>query len=276
MKHWNLRLKIGVVIVGLFLILGFIVPFFSPQKDVMEWGVFPRNLPPGNGHLLGTTALGQDTFWVLVMSFKNSMTIGIVTAFFATIIGVILGLFAGLRGGLADRGITLVMDSLIAIPNLPILILFGSILKGRAPWTLISLILIFFSWPWPARQTRSMALSIRENDFISTAQFSGEGSLKIIVKEIFPFVFDWSVANFTNTILSAIGAESTLAFIGMSNNSVPTLGTMIYWAQSRHAVLGGLWWWIGPPVTGITLLFVALFMTLTGYQAYAAMRRGKN
>ena len=209
------------------------------------------------------------------MSFKNSLTIGICTAFFATIIGVVLGLFAGLRGGAADRVITLFMDALIAIPNLPILILFGSMLKGRAPWTLISVILIFFSWPWPARQTRSMALSLRESDFISTARFSGESSLKIIAVEIFPFVSNWSVANFTNTILSAIGSESTLAFIGMSNNSVPTLGTMIYWAQSRQAVLGGQWWWIGPPVIGITLLFVALFMTMSCYQNYATMKRGK-
>ena len=275
MKHWNSRLKIGALIVAFFLVVSYVLSLFCPYSDVMEWGAFGKNLKPSSEHLFGTTGLGQDTFWVLIMSLKNSLTIGITTAFFATVIGVALGLFAGLRGGLADRIITLIMDSLIAIPNLPILILFGSMLKGRAPWTLISLVLIFFSWPWPARQTRSMALSLRENDFISTARFSGENSIKIIGLEIFPFVSDWSVANFTNTILSAIGAESTLAFIGMSNNGFPTLGTMIYWAQSRQAILTELWWWIGSPVVGITLLFVALFMTLTGYQNYATMKRGK-
>lgn len=275
MKRWNFRLKLGVVVLAFFLILGFIVPLFCPS-DPLEWQQYPKNLSPGGGHLLGTTSLGQDTFWLLTYSIRNSFVIGISVALFATVIGVLMGLVAGFKGGVADRLITLLTDSFIVIPSLPILILLSSMIKGTAPVFYIALVLVIFNWPWPARQTRSMALSLRERDFISTAAFSGQSTFQIITREIFPFVSEWSVANFVNTILAAIGAESSLAVIGMSSNTTATLGTMIYWANQHQAMLGGRWWWIGSPVVSTALIFIALFLTMTGYQQFTARRRGAN
>ncbi|MFC5452910.1 ABC transporter permease [Paenibacillus aestuarii] len=274
MKNWNLRLKIGVFVIVIFLILGFILPLFN-SGNPMEWGTYPKNLKPSAAHWFGTTNLGQDTFWLLAKSIQNSFIIGLLVAFFATVIGAILGLLAGFKGGFLDRLITLLTDSFIVIPSLPILILLGTMLKGRASLLYIAIILIIFNWPWPARQLRAMALSLREREFISTALFSGMGTFKIIVKEIFPFVAGWSIANFVNTILVAIGSESGLAVIGMSSNEKATLGTMIYWANQHQAMLAGRWWWIGSPVIAIALIFIALFLTMTGYQQYSALRRGK-
>ena len=274
MKHWNMRLKVGVIILALFLILGFIFPLLH-QRNPVEWNAYPKDLPPSSEHWLGTTNLGQDTFLLLTKSIQNSFFIGILVAFFATLIGVFAGLLAGLKGGILDRIITLMIDSFIVIPALPILILLGSIMKGEASLLYIALVLIIFNWPWPARQVRSMALSLRENDFIHTAHFSGETTVKIIVREIFPFVAGWSFANFINTILVAISTESGLAVIGMSSNEQATLGTMIYWANSHQAMLSEQWWWIGSPVVAMVFIFIALFLTMTGYEEYAALRRGK-
>lgn len=274
MKNWNFRLRTGVIILSFFMILGFVVPYFS-SIDPVAWGTYPKNLKPSSEHLLGTTNLGQDIFWLSAEAIQNSFIIGVIVAFFATVIGALLGLWAGFKGGFIDRIITLMTDSFIVIPSLPILILLGSMLKGRASLIYIALVLIMFNWPWPARQLRSMALSLREREFISTATFSGQSTFRIIVKEIFPFVSAWSLANFVNTILVAIGAESGLAVIGMSSNEKSTLGTMIYWANQHQAMLGGRWWWIGTPVVAITLIFISLFLVMTGYQQYSALRRGK-
>ncbi|MBS4197625.1 ABC transporter permease [Lederbergia citri] len=274
MKNWNVRLKFGLLILIVFLILGFIVPFFY-NGNPTEWGTYPNNLQPSWEHWFGTTNLGQDTFWLLAKAIQNSFFIGIFVAFFATLIGAILGLWAGFKGGFIDRLITLLTDSFIVIPALPILILLGSMMKGKASLLYIAIVLIIFNWPWPARQLRSMALSLRENDFISTSIFSGQSVLKIIMKEIFPFVAGWSIANFINTILVAISSEAGLAVIGMSSNEKATLGTMIYWANQHQAMLAGRWWWIGSPVIATTLIFIALFLVMTGYQQYSALRRGK-
>lgn len=275
LKTWNFQLKCGVLVLGAFLIIGFVFPYFMPG-DPLEWGAFSKNRGPTAKHILGTTSLGQDTFWMLVLSIRNSFIIGLLVAFFATIIGVLVGLFSGFKGGLLDRAITLVTDTFIVIPSLPILILMGSLLKGRTSVLAISAILVLFNWPWPARQARAMAMSLRERDFIDTARFSGQSALGIIAREIFPFVSGWSLANFVNTILVAIQVESSLAVIGLSNNSEATLGTMIYWANQYQAMLAGNWWWIGSPVVAITLIFVSLFLTLSGAQKRNAYRRGKS
>ncbi len=273
MRRSNPRLTIGVIVLAAFIILGGVLPFFSPE-DPRAWIRHPRNLPPSAEHLLGTTNLGQDTFWLLSYATQNSLIIGVIVAFFATIIGVFAGLAAGFKGGFADRVITLLADVFIVVPSLPILILMSSLLQGRASLILISIILIFFNWPWPARQMRSIALSLRERQFVNTARFSGSGTFTILAEEIVPHIFSWAMANFVNTVLVAIAIESGLAVIGLSSLEEATLGTMIYWALQHQALLGQRWWWIGSPVVAIIVLFVSLFLISTGISSLSAERRG--
>ena len=270
----NTRLAIGLAAVAVFVILGLVLPWFSPV-DPRTWNAVPRNLPASLRHPLGTTGLGQDTFWFLTWALRTSLTVGIVVAFFATAIGVIVGLTAGFFGGLVDRALTLLMDALIVIPSLPILILLASLLKGRGSLEFIALIMIVLNWPWPARQARAFALTIRERDFIHTARYSGENAAKILMVEIFPYLTGWAFSNLINTVLVAIATESALAVIGLSSLSQATLGTMIYWALNREALLSEQWLWIGSPVVAIMALFVGLFLTSTGFETSNALRRGR-
>jgi peptide/nickel transport system permease protein len=275
LKYWNFRLWCGIIVLSFFLILGFIVPL-AFDGTAVSWSTYPKNLKPSLEHFLGTTNLGQDTFRLLAESIRNSFIIGISVAFASTVIGVLVGLTAGFVGGMPDRIITLLSDSFIVIPSLPILILLSSMMKSTVSLTSISIILIIFNWPWPARQVRAMALSLRERDFISTAIFSGQSLMETVVKEVLPFVSSWAVANFVNTILVAIAGESGLAVIGLSSNEKATLGTMIYWANQHQSMLAGRWWWIGSPVVTTALIFISLFLVMTGYQIYSAKRRGKD
>ncbi len=274
MIKMNWRLKVGLALLLVYIVLGFVLPQFSPY-DPRTWNAVPRNLSPSWTHLLGTTNLGQDTFWVLTWATQNSLFIGILVAFFATTIGVAVGLTAGFKGGIIDRALTLVMDSFIVIPALPILILLSSLLRGRVSLLVIGSVLILFNWPWPARQIRSVALSLREREFINTASFSGQGTATIIRKEIFPYITNWTMANFVNTVLVAIATETGLAVIGLSSLETATLGGMIYWALQHQAVLGERWWWIGSPVVAIMVLFITLFLVSTGFSKYSALRRGR-
>jgi peptide/nickel transport system permease protein len=274
MVKLNGRLKAGGVLLLLFIIVGVILPHFSPY-DPRSWDTVPRNLQPSEAHLLGTTSLGQDTFWLLTFAVQNSLFVGVVVAFFATTIGVLAGLTGGYIGGSTDRALTLLMDVFISVPSLPILILVASLLQGKTSLLTISLVLIVFNWPWPARQVRSIALSMRQREFINTARFSGAGTLSIIIREIFPYVLTWSLANFVNTVLVAIATESGLAVIGLSSVEQATLGTMIYWGLQYQALLAHRWWWIGTPVIAIILLFIALFLASTGFADFSAEQRGR-
>ena len=274
LKNSSFQLKLGLSLLAIIFIFAFILPLFN-SEDPGDWNTYTKYIKPNAEHILGTNALGQDIFWLLAKATQNSLLIGLVVAFFATLIAVILGMIAGFRGGFVDRIISLFADTFIIIPSLPILILLGSLYKGRASVAVIAAIIVLFSWSWRARQIRSMALSLRERDFIDTARFSGMNQMKIIVRECMPFVVSFAMAGFINTILVAIRTESTLAIIGMSNNSWTTLGTMIYWANQYSAMLQQRWLWIGAPVVATVVVFVALFMTLSGVQKYNARMRGK-
>ena len=66
----------------------------------------------------------------------------------------------------------------------------------------------------------------------------------------------------------AMGMEITLAFLGLSNLEIPTLGTMLHWAVRYQAMLLGYWWWIATPVLAIIFLFVALYLLSVSISEY--------
>jgi len=241
------------------MILGFIFPYFSPY-DPKRWGQVPRDIPPCLKYPLGTTSLGQDLFWLLTFALQNSLILGMVVAAISTIVGVILGLLAGYGGGYLDTIITFFTDVFIAIPAFPILVMLAALFLGRIHILMLAMVLCLFNWPWPAKQVRSMMLSLKERAFIDTAIFSGFGMIEIIFREIMPLISPWIFANFINTVLVAIGAEAGLATLGVSSLEEPTLGTIIYWSLRYQAMFRGYWWWIAVPVGTITVLFIALFL----------------
>lgn len=272
---WNLRLKIGVTILTIFILGSLILPFFTDVNPTAQ-GTYFKSLPMSAKHPLGTNSLGQDIMWVIVFAVRNSLLLGVSVSLFANIIAVIVGLSAGYLGGWVDRSVMLLTDSFITIPTLPILIILASLIKGSTSFLTIGLILIVFGWAWGARTIRSMALTLREREFINMARFSGMRESEIIFKEIFPYIYTYGIVGFINTILYAINTEASLAVIGLSNLSVPTLGSALYWALNYNAIFTKQYTWISSPVIATVLLFLGLFLTSTGYNDLFAMRRGRS
>jgi len=260
-------------ILAVFVLSSIILPFFT-EVDPTAQGTYFKNLRPSREHLLGTNALGQDIFWYLVFAVRNSLLLGVVVSLCTTVISTLIGLTAGYNGGWVDRIIMLVTDCFITIPVLPILITLSTLVRGRSSFLSIGAILVAFGWAWNARTVRSMALSIREREFINMARFSGTGMFGIISQEVFPYVYAYMVVGFINSTLYAINTEAALAVIGLSKVTVPTLGSIIFWALNYNAMLTGQYPWIVAPVAATILLFLGLFLTSTGYNEWFAARRG--
>jgi len=273
-KHSNLRFKIGLFGVSFFLIIGFVV-YLIPHDDPTLFDMFNVYASPSGEHLLGTNAFGQDNFWFLVNSIRSSIIIGVIVATIGTTVGVLVGLMAGYVGGKVDRVLSTITDTFLVIPALPVLILFTSLVSGGASVFTMATAIAMFSWAHPARQMRSMTLSMREREFINTARFSGDGTFAIITKEILPYSLTWTLSNFMNAILVAIAMEVTLAILGLSPAMMMSLGNMMRAAQDSNAILLGHWTWIGPPVVATVCFFVSLFMLITGYNDYLSVKRGR-
>lgn len=273
-KNASLRLKLGLFITIFFIILGFVV-YYIPHTNPFPNNIRMKNLPISKEHWLGTTSQGQDIFWLLIEAIHNSLTIGFIVAAIGTVVGVFVGLVSGFVGGVLDRILMLITDTFVVIPSLPVLIMMTSLMKGSATVFLLAIVLAVFAWAWPSRQIRSMALTMKERDFIHTAWFSGEGTIQTVVTEILPFALTWSLSNFMNATLSAIASESGLAVLGLSPGNLVSLGNMIQWARNYNAIMMSRWNWILPPILGTVLLFVGLFMLITGYNDYMSMKRGR-
>jgi peptide/nickel transport system permease protein len=270
----NTRLSIGITILSIFLLGSLILPFFTDVNPTAQ-GTYFKSLPMSLKHPLGTNSLGQDIMWVIIFSVRNSLMLGVSVSFVVSIISIAMGLTAGYNGGWIDRGIMTLCDSFITIPTLPILIILASLIKGSASFVTIGLILIVFGWAWGARTIRSMALTLREREFINMARFSGMNTPEIIFKEIFPYIYTYGIVGFINTILFVINTEASLAVIGLSNLSVPTLGSSLYWALNYNAIFTKQYSWILAPVGATVLLFLGLFLTSTGFNDLFAARRGR-
>lgn len=274
LKNANGRLKVGMVMTFIFLVIGFVI-YYIPHTNPFTYNSFPAKLNPTAEHWLGTTSMGQDIMWLLVEAIHNSLLIGLIVATIGTVLGVFVGLLAGFAGGALDRVLTVVTDTFVVIPSLPILILMTSLMKGSSTVILLALVLAMFAWAWPSRQIRSMALTLKERDFIHTAWFSGEGTVQVVVTEILPYALTWSLSNFMNATLSAIASESSLAVLGLSPANLISLGNMIQWARDRNAIFAQQWFWIGSPIIATVLLFIGLFLLISGYNDYLSMKRGK-
>jgi peptide/nickel transport system permease protein len=248
----------GFVVICILAFLA-ILSFFSPYNP-RSWNVVPKDRPPSLKYLLGTNSMGQDIFWNTTFALRNSFILGLTTAFVANIIGTIVGLIAGYKGGALDKVLMSINDSFIVLPSLPILIFLSFSLRDKMNMFTMGLIISMFSWPWAGKQVRSQVLSLRERDFTHTAVFSGMNMWRVVFKEHLPFVIPWVIANFINTILSALGMEISLSVLGLSSLEIPTIGTTIYWAMQYQAIFRGIWWWILTPIILSVLFFVALYM----------------
>ncbi|MCR5657078.1 MAG: ABC transporter permease [Butyrivibrio sp.] len=273
-KNANFALKAGMIITAIFLIIGFVI-YFIPHTDPFTFNTYDPKLGSTKEHILGTTSMGQDVLWLLIESIHNSLVIGLIVATIGTVVGVFVGLLSGFAGGFLDRVLMVITDTFVVIPSLPILILMTSLMKGTSTVFLIALVLAMFAWAWPSRQIRSMALTLKERDFIQTARFSGESTVQIVVTEILPFALTWSLSNFMNATLNAIASESSLAVLGLSPANLISLGNMIQWARERNAIFNRQWLWIGSPIVATVVMFIGLFLLITGYNDYLAMKRGR-
>lgn len=274
-RRWplNARLTLGLSLLAIFVIGSLVLPFFT-KIDPAAQGTYLKNLKITSKHLLGTNALGQDIFWYLVFSIRNSLLLGVTVSLGITAISTIMGLSAGFIGGWYERIVVILIDTFITIPVLPILIVLGALVRGNTSFVTVGVILVVFGWAWNARTIRSMALSLREREFVNMARFSGASTFDIIFREIFPYVYAYMLVGFINTILFAVNTEAALAVIGLSKVQVPTLGSIIFWALNYNALMIGQTAWIIAPIVATVLLFLGLFLTSTGFNELFATRRG--
>jgi peptide/nickel transport system permease protein len=260
------RFRIAFVFLSLIIIM-IVMSFFSPYDPSRSFMV-PADQPPSAEYIFGTSSRGQDVFWWMTYAIRNSAALGILTAIVSRIIAIFVGLSAGYRGGWADKILMSINDSFVVMPVLPILILMSFLLRGKTNLLMLVVLMGAFGWPWDARLIRAQVLSLKERSFTRTAVYSGNGSLKISLTEHLPFVLPVVFATTINNMLWSIGMEVSLSVLGLSDVTLPTIGTTIFWANQYQALVAGVWWWVAAPIVVAIVLFLGLYMLFTSVNEY--------
>ena len=245
------------IAVVLFAVLG---PVMIPYDAYKQSG--PSFMAPNSEHLLGTNDMGQDILAELAEGARTSLTIGILTALFATLIGGSIGILAGYIGGWFEVIVMRVIDVVLTLPFLPLMIVIA-VYMGPGIATQIFVITLVM-WAGKARQIRAQTLSIKNAGPVLAAKTMGANPVYIFCKHIFPGVFLLFIPQFVGAVNTAILLESSLSFLGMGNPLVKSWGSILYYANNRSAFLTEAWvWWIIPP--GICIVMVVLAFSLIGY-----------
>jgi len=240
---------------------------FSPYDPTL-WNVVPKDTKPSAEYLLGTDSNGQDIFWQATFAVRNSLIISLIAGLVSRVIAILVGMVAGYRGGSVDRVLMFIGDSLLVIPLFLIIVMVAMMLRKFMNLVVLGLLLSIFGWAWDARTIRSVILSLREREFTKTAILSGMGTVKLVLKEYMPFAMPLIFSTLINNISWAIGLEITLAFLGLVNLNIPTLGTMLNWAIFYQSMFLGRWWWILTPVVLSLFLFIALYWLSVSISEY--------
>ncbi len=260
------RFSFAFIALVMILILA-LLSFFSPY-DPTFWHVVPRDMPPSADHILGTDSNGQDVFWQATFAVRNSLIISLISATVSRVIAVLVGMIAGYRGGMVDRVLMFIGDSLLVVPLFLIMVMLAMLVREHMNLAVLGLMLAFFGWAWDARLIRSMVLSLREREFTKTAMLSGTGTVKLVLKEYTPFTMPLIFSTLINNMSWAIGLEITLAILGLVNLNIPTLGTMLNWALFYQSILLARWWWILTPVILSVFMFIALYWLSVSISEY--------
>ncbi len=119
-----------------------------------------------------------------------------------------------------------------------------------------------FYWVGTARLIRSKALSEAKKDYISAAKTSGASDLKIIFSELLPNLSSIIVVETILSLTANIGIEVGLTFLGFGlPDSVPSLGTLISYAQDPDVLTTKLWVWLP---AALLILFICVGISYVG------------
>ena len=251
----NRKALVGATILAVFILVALFAPLLTDYLPTQRVG--RPHQPPSSDHLLGTTRLGYDVFTRLIYGARISLAVGFGAGLLITVIGTVLGIIAGYRGGVVDEVITFFTNMILVIPNLPLLLVLAAFI-GQASPLVIAIILGFTSWAWGVRVTRSETMSIRQRDFVKSAEMLGEPQWRIMAVEIFPNLISIVGINFIGSVIFAVISEATLEFLGLGDPNTVSWGIMLYNAQNSSALSVGAWWEILTPCVALAALGLGL------------------
>jgi ABC-type dipeptide/oligopeptide/nickel transport system permease subunit len=212
LRRW-LPIGIGLLMAAAMVVMAAAAPLIAPLSPSAQ---FSDAVLKGPGvverHLLGTDEFGRDILSRIIWGARVSLQIGLASVLWSFVLGVPLGILAGVRGGKIETLIMRGADMLMAFPTLLLALIIVTALGGSLINEVLAISVALV--PNFVRLARSLALTIREQDYIMAARALGSGQLRVMARHVFPNALYALVVVGTLYIATAIRTEASLSFLG--------------------------------------------------------------
>lgn len=221
---------ISIAILAVLVIVAIVGPLITPLDQTAQ-DTRRASQGPSGEFWLGTDALGRDVLSRLMVGTGSAVLAPLVIALGSFLIGNVLGLIAGYRGGWADSAVMRWVDMMWSIPNLLVLIVVSGTI-GAGYWTSVFLLLLL-SIPFDARVVRGATLEQRPRPYVEAAKTLGLSDRHIMIRHIWPNVAPVAVANAFLVFAGSLVSLAALSFLGLGvPPGTPDWGLMISENQS--------------------------------------------
>ncbi|QLG63926.1 nickel transporter permease [Halorarum salinum] len=248
---------VGLLFVSLVVLSAVFAPAIAPEGP-NEQDLFDRLESPSAEHPMGTDQLGRDVLSRLLYGARISLRIAVVVVTITLAIGTAVGLVAGYAGGWVDEALMRVVDVLLAFPGILLALVIAGILGPSLTNIMIALAVV--GWTQYARIIRGSVLSVKEEEFVKSAQLMGVSRARILLRHVLPNVVTPVVVLATMDMAYVILGTAGLSFLGLgAQPPTPEWGTML--SQGRNYV-DTAWWIVNFP--GLAIMITVLGFNLLG------------
>jgi len=248
---------LGLVLVGLMLVVVIVGPWIAPYNPE-AFAPLQRYKLPSPQFWLGTDQYGRDILSRLLYGARSTVLMAIVASALGTLAGALIGTTSAYLGGRSDEAIMRTIDAVMSIPSLLMALLIVTLL-GKSSFNALLAIGIAFT-PGMSRVTRSVALAVRKQDYVSAAIARGESARYIVWREMLPNVVAPIVVEMTIRVAFAVMLFATLSFLGLgAQPPAPEWGLMV--AESRRFMHLSPWMILWP---SLAIATVAIGFNLLG------------
>jgi peptide/nickel transport system permease protein len=259
----NRKFVFGFGVTAFMLLFAIVGPLLAQHPPLEYGGQLSLAPTMKDGYWFGTTLFGQDVFAQFANGLRLAFIVGFVGGGIAAVIAMMVGFTAGYRGGIVDELLNMLTNVVLVIPTFALLLVIAAYLSVRGVMT-EAIFIGLTSWPWAARAIRAQTFSLSSREFVSLARLSGEGSWRIVFREIAPNMSSYLFMMFILLFGGAILIAATLDFIGLGPSNTISLGMMMQLSVQNAALQLHLWWWFLPPGLAIMAIVGSLYVMNVG------------
>ncbi|MCL1871786.1 MAG: ABC transporter permease [Promicromonosporaceae bacterium] len=223
------QLVVGAVLVGLVVAMALVSLVWTPFDPVRAVPAI-RLQGPSATHWFGTDRLGRDVLSQVMAGSRITLYVGVVAVGISAVVGVPVGIVAGMRGGVPGAVLMRGADVLLAFPGLLLALILGAAFGTGTTTAMVALGI--GAIPAFARVARSATLQVMRTDYVLAARAANRSAWAIAWRHVLPNIAGIVVVQCSVTYGLAVLAEAALSFLGLGTAPpTPSWGRMLQDSQ---------------------------------------------